>query len=365
MGDFPIGKVYSRYPAQTDNAGWLYRLYQIFKDTDAYDIHWIIVDKYIKKTETITVENQTFHLAPGTSQTVGMYTGYLLNRWRTAQIVKKIKPDIFHGWGTERFYGLCAKDFKGKSLLSVQGILTAYCQRATIAKFEQKQCFYERIALKGVDYLTTESLWGQERLLEEVPSANVTLWEYAPQEYFFSAKRELSPAPTCLLAGTHSPVKDISTAIRAFSSPKLSHVKLYLAGIKPNSLGNLSSNIIPLGRVPREEIALLLQQSWCLVHPSVADTSPNIVKEARVMGLPAIVTSECGGKQYIKHGQSGYIINPRDVDALIDSVLKITSSAKTSITMGQYDQERCRELLSLNTMKKGLFDIYHRILTSD
>ena len=106
----------------------------------------------------------------------------------------------------------------------------------------------------------------------------------------------------------------------------------------------------------------LLAETWCLVHPSLADTCPNIVKEARVMGIPAIVTTECGAKQYIVHEKSGYII-PCDNDlALADAVLKITKTAETSLSMGAYDQERCRKALSADTMYYTLVQLYEKLL---
>ena len=362
LGDFPLGKVTDRYETMNFNAGWLYCLFQLLQEIDEFDIHWIIVDKNIKEYEQLEVGNQTFHVAPGTGLTVGQYTGYIYNRWQVSRIIRRIKPCLFHGWGTERFYGLSTKDFHGKSLLSIQGILTAYGQRAKISSFECRQRFYEKIAIKSVDYITTESQWARERILEMSPKSKIFLWEYAPQDIFFKITRNLSSTPSCLFAGTHTPVKDVPTVVEAFSIPELSHVKLYLAGVNPHSIPNLPANIIPLGKVTREEIARLLGAVWCLVHPSLADSSPNIVKEARVAGVPAIVTTECGGKQYVEHGKSGFVIKSKSSDELAASVLDIVSSKERSLRMGEYKQDLCRQLLSLDTMKKGIINIYRDII---
>lgn len=362
LGDFPIGKVCSRYAMKKCfYAGWLYNLYELLEDVEDFEIHWIVADKTVDEDEEFRVGNQTFHLLTATGLTVGLYTAYAYNRIKIARCVRKINPDIFHAWGTERFYGLAAKDFRGKSILSVQGILTACAQRATISSFERKQSRYEKGVLQSVDFITTESIWARERVLELAPAADVTLWEYSPERRFFDLSRNLTENPTCLCAGTHSPVKDIPTAVRAFSSPQLAHVTLYLAGVYPDAIKSLPPNVVPLGALSRDEMEEYLGKVWCLVHPSLADSSPNIVKEARVVGLPAVVTTECGGKQYIEHGESGFIIPPGDADALINAVLQMTSSADTALRMGEYNRDVCRRQLSPETMKSGIINLYHRV----
>lgn len=363
LGDFPIGKVCARYAERKCfYAGWLSNLSDLLQEVDEFDIHWIIVDKMIERKEVLQHGNQTFHLYPGSGLTVGLYTAYIYNRLQVAKCVREIKPDVLHAWGTERFYGLAAKDFKGVSILSVQGILEACNQRAEISPFERKQRWYESRVLRGVDFVTTESEWAKDRVLELAPDADVTLWEYAPEKRFFSLTRTLTEAPACLFAGTHTPVKDVPTAVKAFSCPELSHITLYLAGISPGTIKALPSNVVPLGKLSRQEMEEYLSKVWCLVHPSLADSSPNIVKEARVVGVPAVVTTECGGKQYIENGKSGFIIAPRDARALADAVLRMTESKEIALRMGAYQQERCRCLLSHETMRDGVVKIYHKAI---
>jgi len=49
---------------------------------------------------------------------------------------------------------------------------------------------------------------------------------------------------------------------------------------------------------------------WCLVHASLIGTGSTVVKEARVAGLPVILTTECGSKRYIEESTSVFIISP-------------------------------------------------------
>jgi glycosyltransferase involved in cell wall biosynthesis len=114
------------------------------------------------------------------------------------------------------------------------------------------------------------------------------------------------------------------------------------------------------GHCPRADVLQALSQASCLVHPTRADTSPNCVKEARVIGLP-VVTTPCGGQtQYVEHGKSGIIHPAGDVGALIDGVLTITRDAQTSLRMGAHGQAACREKLHPSATAKRLLEIYHQ-----
>lgn len=363
LGDFPIGNICEAYQSRKSfYPSWLYMFHKVFLRCDDFDIHWIIVDKLCKKSIQLTIENQTFHIIPGSGLTVGLYSAYIYNRWQVARCVKRIKPDLFHAWGTERFYALAAKDFKGKSILSIQGLLTICCKRSKMSAFENMHQRYEKKVLRSVDFITTESPWARDRVLEMAPQANVTLCDYAVEPVFFNIQRNLSDEPCCLISCSNTAIKNIPLAISAFSSPELSHIKLYLAGIKRDFFSNLPPNIIPLGLLNREELSTWLSKTWCLIHPSLADTGPTAVKEARVAGVLVILTTECGAKQYVKHGESGYIIASNNKQELIDAVLKATKSKQNAYSMGMTDVKRCRKALSCETMYKSFIKLYNKIL---
>ncbi|MBR5890208.1 MAG: glycosyltransferase family 4 protein, partial [Akkermansia sp.] len=326
---------------------WLIVLHKILRLQNKYDIHWITLDKATKTPYTKDLQGQTFHILPKARMTIGLWTRYAFDRWQIHNELKKISPDIVHAWGTEDCYGLAASRYSGKKILSIQGLLIAYAQRANIARFEQRQGrLYEEITLRRFSHITVESEWGKERVKELNPNASVRCWEYAIADYFYHQERALSAEPFCVIAGSNTPVKNVKCAIEAFSKPELGHVKLYMAGVKPGDYNNLPHNIIPLGFVPHTEMTKLLSSCWALIHPSLADTCPNIVKESRVMGLPVVVTTECGAKQYICHEKSGYVVSSDDAEAIAQAVLALTENKEKNLSMGEHDRERCRIAIS-------------------
>ena len=363
LAKYPIWLIDETLPGKSNHyAVWLSALHKSFETWQDTDIHWITMSKGIRTLRTYSTKNQHFHVLPCGSRALAQSLFYYPDRWRIGRYLKKLSPDLVHAWGTEECYGLCAMDYPGRKLLSVQGLLTACAERAPIVPFEVRQSRFEKKIFNNVCHITTESQWARERVLELAPQANIQLFEYAVENEFFTTERRVSETPCCLMLSSNTPVKNIPLAIKAFSSPELKHIKLYMAGVRPGSYPNLPDNIITLGYVNRQQVTKLLSETWCFVHPSLADTGPTALKEARTMGVAAVVSSDCGAKDYVSMGKSGYIIDPGNVQQLIDAVLKITKDRDTAISMGMYDRERCRSILSEEAMSTKLRRIYSNLL---
>ena len=363
LSDYPYWNYFDNVQPESHPASWLAALQQAFaRETHSpYELHWITLTKNVKKMQTCCVDGQYMYLLPAGSRTLAQFMCYLPDRWRVGRLLKQLAPDLVHAWGSESCYGLIAKDFEGKKLFSLQGALTAYVQRAPMHPFMVRQAGMEKSLFQKFPLITTESEWARERVLELVPGVDVRLWEYAAEARFFGVERRMSARPTCVMAGTNTPIKNVPLAIAAFSRPELQHVTLYLAGVMPGAYPDLPENIIPLGPVSREKMLELLSETWALVHPSLADSCPNVVKESRVMGVPCVVTTECGAKQYVVNGKSGFVISPHSEQELVDAVLRMTKDAETSLTMGSYDIERCREELSAAVMYRKISALYEEL----
>lgn len=364
LADFPVFEVDPMQPRPRGHyAIWLSALFDSLKTQDEYNIHWVTLCKHLPDARHIIAGGQHFHLLPRARKKLGLYSLYVYDRFHVAQALKQIHPDLVHAWGTEDCYALCGKDFAGRKLLSIQGLLRTYMQRARMSTFERHHSLYEIPAIKAYRHITTESPWAAEQALALAPGRVVHHLEYAVEERFFDMQRHPSETPTVLFGGTNTPVKNIPTLVRAFSDPRLAHVTLRLAGPEPNDFPQgLPNNITALGRISRDDMVREMASVWCLVHPSLADTGPTVAKEARVIGLPVILSTACGSKQHIVEGKSGYIIDPLDTEQLIRAVLSVTASRETSIGMGRFGQEQCRRALCSETMRERLLEIYRERL---
>lgn len=343
-------------------AVWLAALHEAFGNQDGLEIHWVVLNKDANQPLRFISHNQHIHVLPRHKKSIGLVTFYHHDRCTVARELALIAPDLVHTWGTEDCYGLCGKDFKGNKLHSVQGALKAYVQRADFPTFVKLQSLYEPSVWRSFSHMTTESPWAADRVREICPYIDLKIWEYAVEERFFNVERRMAPAATCLYSGADTPVKNVKDVVAAFSLPELSHITLKLAGVPRDAYPERTPNIIPLGRVRRDEMASLLSEAWALVHMSLADTGPTIAKEARVAGVPVILSNECGSCQHVVDKKSGFILNPHDVDGLVHAVLETVKDAETARGMGEYGQRECRRVLSGETMVNNLLAIYGELL---
>ncbi|MCQ2366547.1 MAG: glycosyltransferase [Akkermansia sp.] len=370
LSNFPAWLYTDKLPVFRGHYGvWLVALHEAFAHQDEFEIHWVVLNKNAAAPLRFTSHGQHIHVLPRMKRNLGLYSLYLWDRRAVAKELALIKPDLVHSWGTEDCYGLCAKDFRrGVKLHSVQGALRTSVQRASYPRFVRHHSLYEPGVWKSIRHITAESPWAISRVREVAPHADVKLFEYAVEERFFQLERKLAPSPVCIFSGDNAPIKNLNTVIKAFSRPELSHVTLKLVGVPsspyPVIPPDLTPNIIPMGRVNRQEMAETLASAWALVHMSLADTGPTAVKEARVVGVPVVLSNECGSCQHVVEGQSGYILNPYDVDGLVRAVLAVTKDAQTAQAMGEYGREECRRTLSGETMVASLLAIYRELLSS-
>jgi glycosyltransferase involved in cell wall biosynthesis len=222
------------------------------------------------------------------------------------------------------------------------------------------QAHHERRALRHARHLTVESPWGKDQLNPLAPRAVIDLLEYGVDPACFDIQRQPDDSPTALFVGSTTRLKGVDTLLKAFADPRLRHVKLVVLGaISPDLTSEpLPRSIKFLGHVPSSDVRAWMSRAWCLVHPTRADTSPNSVKEARVIGLPVVTTPNGGQIQYVKHLASGFIHPANDVEGLIRGVLAVTADQESNRRMGATGQAECRGALLPGASAKRLCEIY-------
>jgi glycosyltransferase involved in cell wall biosynthesis len=108
-----------------------------------------------------------------------------------------------------------------------------------------------------------------------------------------------------------------------------------------------------LGRIPRAQVASLLERSDCLVMPSICyENFPAIILEAFAAGVP-VIASRIGGIPEIVNERNGFLFSPGDKDELIakleqaiadrSSLARMRIQAKTDVE--KYSLDKYLDLL--------------------
>jgi glycosyltransferase involved in cell wall biosynthesis len=74
----------------------------------------------------------------------------------------------------------------------------------------------------------------------------------------------------------------------------------------------LSERVYFAGMIPAREVVQRLQTATALVLPSRWDGWGLVVNEALSMGVPAIVSDQCGASDLIRNGYDGYVFRSED-----------------------------------------------------
>jgi glycosyltransferase involved in cell wall biosynthesis len=96
-----------------------------------------------------------------------------------------------------------------------------------------------------------------------------------------------------------------------------------------------------LGRVPRTEVYKLFARADVFVFPSLSDSFGMVILEAMAAGLPVICSPYCA--DVVRDGVDGFIVEPRDTQALADAISRLIGDRKLRQRFSESAKARARE----------------------
>jgi glycosyltransferase involved in cell wall biosynthesis len=143
--------------------------------------------------------------------------------------------------------------------------------------------------------------------------------------------------------------KGINELITGFNklSKTRSNLKLLLIGdyeaeldpLREEILGIIKNNKQIISTGYQEDVRPFLAVSSMLVFPSYREGFPNVVMQAGAMGLASIVSNINGCNEIISEGKNGYIIEPKSVDELYESMLFCYENSEKLLGMGELSRK--------------------------
>ena len=121
-------------------------------------------------------------------------------------------------------------------------------------------------------------------------------------------------------------------------------------------------NVEYLGVLPWFDLQQQMKGARCLVHPTLADSSPNVVKEARVIGLPVITTIHGGQAGYIRNGENGIIVEPLNPDNLAEALSRLMGDFELAKRIGATRHAEDRAYFRPENTARGFLEIYDEML---
>ena len=364
LANFPLHVISSlagtTFP-QGHYATWLPPLAQYWSKKDGIERYWITFSDIVKERTDTVFWNQTFIVLP--TRNKGRASSlYREDRGAIAKTLRQLNPDIVHGWGSEDVYALAAVSSGFPAIISMQGILTHYVLHTRTDARTYFQALLESIVLFQTKVLTCESEWARPILQRRAPRAAITCIEYGVHPSFFETKWQPdSQRPVALFVGSLETRKGIQDVLEAFRSPRLAQFELWVAGSGSLEDRQGLPNVNWLGRLDRARLLEIMSKAWCLVLPTRADTSPNVVKEARVIGLPVLTTRHGGQSDYIQDGKNGFIIDAGDIDSLTKRLHTVLSDYAFCLERGRENWETDRAMFRVELTGDKFSKLYQEL----
>lgn len=138
--------------------------------------------------------------------------------------------------------------------------------------------------------------------------------------------------------------------------------KSYLQHLKESMQPFVRERVTFVGHVAHDDLVSEYQAADILVNPSLSESFGMALIEAMATGLPVVATRVGGMTQIIKHGESGYLVEPGDVTELADAMIQLLADKALRKQMGQTARQQVQCLFSWQQVAEQLYGRYEQIL---
>jgi glycosyltransferase involved in cell wall biosynthesis len=306
---------------------------------------------------------------------------YQLDRRRIHQCLDAIQPDIVQGFGTEGSFGYAAATSGRPALIRMQGIMGRIVPAVGWRGLLRNPGWIvpiviERMTVRRCRRFICPTQFAADFVRQVNPSAQVHLVKTPVRSVFFSMRR--TPAPPCrpelLFLGSVLPAKGIEILVEALAAvvEEFPKTVLHVVGacdpaymdqvLKPLlARTNLGDAVSFHGFQSAAEVCAFMARASLLVLPTFMDTSPNVISEAQVAGLPVVATRVGGVPEMIAHQRTGLLVPPHAVGPLSDAILEALRNPLATEGMARAAKSEALENHDPETQVAKLVDIYRDI----
>jgi glycosyltransferase involved in cell wall biosynthesis len=105
-----------------------------------------------------------------------------------------------------------------------------------------------------------------------------------------------------------------------------------------------------------DDIRPILAGTSVFVLPSYREGLPRSVIEAMSMGRPIITTDVPGCRQTVEDGVNGYLVPVKNVDALVDRMVRFIDRVELIPAMGRESRRIAEEKFDVNEVNRKIWD---------
>lgn len=251
--------------------------------------------------------------------------------------------DCIHIHGTEHQYASALFDIKLPKIISIQGLISQCFKYQPKLSFNYIQwrlgaCFEKKEIMRN-KYFFCRTDWDKSNVKKINDQALIFHnWEVLRDAFFERNYRYESDRLIFLGGGSY--LKGIVEVIKVVNQLHvLGHqFNLIICGATKMFVlnriikkygGNIPFGAIQfMGIIDARKLTGVFADSFCLLHLSYIDNSPNSVCEAQASGLPVIATNVGGVSSLIENYKNGLLVERYDVDAVVQKIQELKSNRR-------------------------------------
>ncbi|MBI5649262.1 MAG: glycosyltransferase family 4 protein [Chloroflexi bacterium] len=126
--------------------------------------------------------------------------------------------------------------------------------------------------------------------------------------------------------------------------------------VEKNALAFPNAGIEVLPQVCDADVGVLM------TTPGIAEGCSNAIMEYMACGLPVVCSDSGGNRELVLDGETGFIIPPRDVNALVEKLTWLKEHPAQAARMGQAGRQRILTHFSVEQMVEKTLAVYREML---
>ena len=184
---------------------------------------------------------------------------------------------------------------------------------------------------------------------------------------------KLEGRPVVLYLGRLSPYKGLRFLIEAIPQVlrEIPDAKFLIGGAMRYDIPDLSrllvnprvkEAVIFTGYVPNRRVPELYAACEVFCYPSLWEGFGLTPAEAQACGKPVVAFNNCAIPEVIADGQTGLLVEPRNVEALAEALVSLLRDEGLRIRMGLRARDRASRLFSWDRAAQQTLQIYREVL---
>ncbi|OQB90037.1 MAG: GDP-mannose-dependent alpha-(1-6)-phosphatidylinositol monomannoside mannosyltransferase [Verrucomicrobia bacterium ADurb.Bin118] len=335
-------------------------------------LHIVVLRKQFPRSFSFQRRQVTFHLV----RTLGGFRApslFWLDTLLIRRVLRQVRPDLVHAWGTENGAALVAARLGYPYLVTVQGLMSWYRDIIPVGVHGHLAAWLERRSLPRAPLVTTESRFSVAYVRQHFPPAPVMQIEHASDWVFHQVQRTPQLNPRRFISvGRFDERKGVDLLLRALDRlvPDLAFELVMVGGpieplhttLRQSLSAELWRRVTFKDKLPPSEVARELATATIMLCPTRADVSPNSVKESVVAGVPVVASAVGGIPDYVIPGENGILFDSGDLDGCVRSIRE--ACAHPLFGQGQVNPDtltRMRAYLSPETMGHRFLAAYQQV----